>query len=78
MTPMMVNLREDMADQIKTRLESGRFSSTDELFAEALRLLMERETARDALRREIQIGIDEIERGEGIPADEAWARLKLK
>ena len=43
-------------------------------------LLAERDRVRDMrreeLRKEIQIGLDELDRGEGIPAEQAVAELR--
>ena len=54
---------------IAQKVASGRYQSEEQLVSEALRLLREREQQLQELRREIQIGIDELRRGEGTPLD---------
>jgi len=45
-------------------MRSGQYKSANEVVREGLRLVRLRRQKLAALRREIQIGIDEIERGE--------------
>jgi len=47
----------------------GRFHSEEDVVAEALRLLEVRERKLEALRKDIQVGIDQLDRGEGLPLD---------
>lgn len=61
-------------------LSSGRYPSVDEVFQEALDALAkraEREKKKEELRAYLQIGMDEIERGEGIETtvDEIYAEV---
>ena len=64
---------------IKQQLERGRYSSASEIVREALRLLEEREEQRElqlkTLRAQLQAGVDS---GEGIPAEQVFARLESK
>ncbi len=65
-----------LADQ----LSSGRYPSVDEVFQEALDALAkraEREKKMEEFRAYLQVGIDEIERGEGIETtvDEIYAEV---
>ena len=53
---------------------SGRYGSEEELIASALRLLEDRERKLAALRDDLQVGLDELERGETIELDAAAAR----
>lgn len=62
------------------RAQSDRYASTDEVFAAFLAAL-ERDEAQDearleALRAELQIGLDELDRGEGIPAEQALEMMR--
>lgn len=50
---------------VQHQVHSGRYPSTTEVVCQALRLLKEKER-RDALRKDIQAGIDQLERGEYI------------
>jgi antitoxin ParD1/3/4 len=59
---------------VNSAVASGRFRSESELLAAALRLLEERERKLDALRADIQIGLDEIDRGDSIQLADATAQ----
>jgi antitoxin ParD1/3/4 len=50
-------------------IASGRFRSEEEAATEAFDLLRRREQKLDALRAEIQIGLDEIDAGRVFPLD---------
>lgn len=59
------------------REESGRSASPSELVAEGLHLLQQEETRREEteeLRREIQFGLDDVERGELLDGEEVFRR----
>ncbi len=70
------------ADMIRNLVESGRYGSAAEVILDGLALLRDRELQRKAqadwLRAEIQKGIDSADRGELVPADEVFARLREK
>jgi antitoxin ParD1/3/4 len=65
-----VNLTEHLDRFVESGIESGRFSNASEVVREGLRLLEQREAEDRAkiewLRTAVQVGIDEIERGEYI------------
>jgi antitoxin ParD1/3/4 len=67
---MNVSLTPELEAFVHDKVASGRYTSASEVVRESLRLLEEREWLRerriDDLRKEIQIGIDELQRGEGI------------
>jgi antitoxin ParD1/3/4 len=60
---------------IENALASGAFGSRDELLDAAVELLRER---REEIRRMIQAGVEELDRGEGIPAEQVFAELEKK
>ena len=65
---MNVSLTPQLEKMVKQKVASGRYSSASEVIREALRL-MERQQAERAqrlkeLRREIQVGLDQVARGE--------------
>jgi antitoxin ParD1/3/4 len=70
------------AELIRELVESGRFESAADVVLEGLGLLQEQELLRKAslekLRADIQIGIDQADRGETIPAEEVFDRLEAK
>ena len=59
---------------IRTVVDSGAYADEGEVLEEAVQLLQQ----RDRLRAEIQIGIDELERGEALAADAVFSELKMK
>ena len=67
---MDIFLPPDLESLVKTKVESGLYNSASEVMREALRLLEERDQLdalrREALRRDIQEGIDS---GESSPLD---------
>lgn len=62
---MDIFLPSDLESWVKSQVESGLYTSASEVIREALRLLEERDLL-DALRRDIQEGMDS---GEGAPLD---------
>jgi len=56
---------------VEQELASGRYRSRDEVICEGLRLLRERR--RYELRREIDVGLQQLDRGEGIELEDEQA-----
>ncbi|MBO3458354.1 type II toxin-antitoxin system ParD family antitoxin [Aetokthonos hydrillicola Thurmond2011] len=83
---MNVHLGETFDKFVAELLAGGEYQSQSEVIREGLRLLKEREDLRklrlEELRREIQVGIDQANRGEVVPFDiediKAEGRRKLK
>jgi antitoxin ParD1/3/4 len=61
---MNVSLTPELEEIVNNEIKSGEYKSASEVLREGLRLLRLRRENIAALRREIQIGIDELERGE--------------
>lgn len=55
---MNVSLNPHFDAFVQSQLASGRYHSASEVIREALRLLEDREKANQALRNELQLGID--------------------
>lgn len=70
---MNVSLTPKLEDFVKRKVDQGSYSSISEVICEALRLLgeldAEKETKLVELRRNLQKGIDSLDRGEGKPLD---------
>lgn len=70
---MDVPLTPELERLVKSKVESGGYPSAGEVVGEALRLLEERDRLRDArferLRREVQAGVEQLDRGESTPLD---------
>ena len=72
---MTVTLTPDLAKIVKKQLTTGRYRSAGAVVGEALQLLQhnnrtDAEKLKD-LKREIAIGLEQLERGEGIEFDDA-------
>lgn len=61
---MVIRLPPDIEARIHEKIELGRFPDASDVVREALRLLDEREGELDALRTKLQVGLDELDRGE--------------
>ena len=66
---MSVTIPAEFEVFVERAVASGRYRSEDEVLANALRLLSERERRWQALRDDIQAGLDDIERGDVAPLD---------
>ena len=66
---MSVTISAEFESFVERAVASGRYRSEDEVFANALRLLSERERRWLALRDDIQVGLDDIESGDVAPLD---------
>lgn len=66
---MSVTIPAEFESFVERAVASGRYRSEDEVFANALRLLSERERRWLALRDDIQVGLDDIESGDVAPLD---------
>jgi antitoxin ParD1/3/4 len=79
---MNVSLTPELEELISQKVQSGRYTSASEVIREALRLLEEQDQLRQkrlaAIRQEIDEGLTQLDRGEGIPGDLARARLRRK
>ena len=49
---------------VKTVIDHGQFQTEEQVVGEALRLLAERNRRVEEFRREVQVGLDQLERGE--------------
>ena len=61
---MDVSLTPDLEEFVNNEIKSGKYKSANEVVREGLRLVRLRREKIAALRREIQISVEEIERGE--------------
>ena len=63
---MTIHLSGEREQIVRSLMQGGRYASEDEVIAEALRLLQERDDQAKlaVLRREIAIGIEQADRGE--------------
>jgi antitoxin ParD1/3/4 len=72
----------DLAEFVRVKMSTGEYTNEGEIVREALTFLRERDEIRatrvQQLRGEIQIGIDEIERGESKPFDAGEIKAEVR
>jgi len=61
---MTVEIPPEYRQFVEAVIARGGFQSEVEVVSEALHLLEERDRHMDALRRDIQVGLDDLERGD--------------
>jgi antitoxin ParD1/3/4 len=79
---MNVSLTPELEKLVTQKVESGLYQSASEVIREGLRLLDDHDRLRefhlDEVRKKIKIGLDQLDRGEGIPGDQAYAQMKQR
>jgi antitoxin ParD1/3/4 len=77
---MNSSLTPELEKFVNEKVRSGLYSSATEVLHEALRLLEERDQFEadelGLVRAKIRRGIEQLDRGEGVPASIAVARLR--
>lgn len=69
---MDIQIPQEQQAIIEGLIAAGRFSSVQEVISEGIRLL----ASTEKMRQEIQVGIDQADRGELIDHDTVFAQLK--
>jgi antitoxin ParD1/3/4 len=79
---MNVSLTPELEKLVKRKVESGLYNSASEVLREALRLMDERDRIQEMkmaeLRKEVQLGIDSLEKGETREGKQVFANLREK
>ncbi|HZL00818.1 MAG TPA: type II toxin-antitoxin system ParD family antitoxin [Caulobacteraceae bacterium] len=79
---MNISLTPELERRISQRVESGLYTTASEVVREGLRLLFEADQAREEriarMDAAIDIGLDQLDRGEGIPGDQVMRELRAK
>ncbi|MHA6688952.1 type II toxin-antitoxin system ParD family antitoxin [Devosia sp. A449] len=71
-------LGETLEKVVTDLVENGRYNSKSEVLREGVRLVQEREARFKELEAKLQVGLDEIDAGLGIPADDVFAELMAR
>lgn len=71
-------LGEKLEGLVAQLVASGRYNSKSEVIREGIRLVQDREAALAEFDASIQRGLDDIEAGRTIPAEEVFDRLERK
>ncbi|MGI8475420.1 MAG: ribbon-helix-helix domain-containing protein [Thermomicrobiales bacterium] len=74
MTRRLTQRHEELVERI---IAGGQYADADEVIDQALRLLDERQRSRE-LRAKLQIGVDQLHRGEGIPFTSEWSADRVR
>ena len=64
---MAIQLPADIEARIRQKVERGDFPNMGEVMREAMRLLEAQERQLKALRAKLRSGLDQLDRGEGVP-----------
>ncbi|ODT98531.1 MAG: CopG family transcriptional regulator [Planctomycetes bacterium SCN 63-9] len=79
---MNVSLTPELEQFVHKKVDTGRYLSASEVVREALRLLEERDKLQamwfEEIRKEIQLGIDQADRGEVAPLDVKATLAKVR
>lgn len=77
---MNIQLNPEQEQRIEEALRSGAYRSPDDVIDRALDVLHEQDewlmANREAINAKIQKGIEELERGEGVPENDLEAHLE--
>jgi antitoxin ParD1/3/4 len=71
-----ISLSATLKDYVVERVQEGGFSNPSDYVRALIRADRERQAKLEALRRDLQVGLDELERSEGIPGEEVFGRLR--
>jgi len=81
-TTLNVSLTPGLSRFVKSRLRSGKYQTASEVVREALRLLEVRDRAPvesiEELKHEIEIGLAQLRRGEGVDGEAFFRRLDAR
>jgi antitoxin ParD1/3/4 len=77
---MNVHLTQELEQLVQSRVKSGRYGSASEVVRDALRLLADRdelmELRKQELRKKIALGLESLDRGQGIDGSAFFAELE--
>ena len=71
---MSTDIPNDYGSQVQQLIAQGKFQDEQAVVSEGIRLVI----AREALHADIQAGIDQLDRGEGIDAEEVYAEARRR
>lgn len=79
---MNISLTPELRRFVGEKVKSGHYRSASDVIREGLRLLEDEDRLRDErlveVRRKIQVGLDQLDRGEGIPGEEVYKEMKRR
>ncbi len=79
---MSISISEQNQEHIKRKIESGQYTTPDEVIANALALLDEQDEQLaqelDELRAKVRAGLEQADRGQLTPATEVFEELRRR
>mgnify|MGYP001217400637 CR=1 FL=1 len=79
---MNVSLTKELEELVSGKVKTGLYQTASEVIREGLRLLEERDRLYhlrlEELRRDVKLGLDQLDRGEGVPFDPAAMKRCLR
>jgi putative addiction module CopG family antidote len=75
---MTIRLSAELQSYIDEQVGRGKYESTDAAIAEAVRRMKERDEKLEWLRREAQLGLDDLDAGRAEPWDVEEMKAKLR
>jgi len=77
---MNISLTPELERLVSEKVQTGRYASASEVIREGLRLLEEQDQLKQRrlaeVRQKIDRGLEQLDRGQGVPGEEARARLR--
>jgi antitoxin ParD1/3/4 len=77
-TAVSITLKPELEKRVQEKVRSGAYRSPEEVILAGLSLLESRDQKLEALRADLQIGLDQLDQGEGIDAELVFAELESK
>ena len=73
-----VSLPDALKRYVEECVQAGEYASPSDYMRALIRKDRERQAELSALRADLQVGVDQLDRGEGRPAEEVFARLRAR
>jgi antitoxin ParD1/3/4 len=74
-TTLNISLPEALKDHVQKRVADGGFSNASDFVRTLIRLDKEQQEKLAALRRDIAVGVDQLDRGEGLEGERVFTEL---
>ena len=74
-TTLNISLPEALKEHVRSRVADGGFSNASDFVRALIRLDKEQQEKLAALRRDIAVGLDQLDRGEGLDGERVFAEL---
>jgi antitoxin ParD1/3/4 len=74
-TTLNISLPEALKEHVQKRVAEGAFSNASDFVRALIRLDKEQQEILAALRRDITVGIEQLDRGEGLDGEAIFAEL---